>query len=103
MTIDLVSADKAYISVENFETVAQCGGEAFIAFKSNHTGAVGGMFEKMFHFFQFKKEEFLNHYHKRSNVESSMFCRWAGLPAASEWASRGSGPCARFSPARAKA
>jgi transposase len=38
--------------------------------KSNTTGAVGGMFEKMFRFYQYKQEEFLTHYHKRSNVES---------------------------------
>jgi transposase len=69
--INEVSADKAYASLENFEEVAGFGGTAFIAFKSNHTGAVGGMFEKMFHFFQFKKEEFLSHYHKRSNIEST--------------------------------
>jgi transposase len=47
------------------------GGEAFIAFKSNATGGIGGMFEKMFHYFQFRREEFLGHYHKRSNVEST--------------------------------
>lgn len=29
------------------------------------------MFEKMFHFFQFKRDEYLGHYHKRSNVEST--------------------------------
>jgi len=66
-----VSADKAYASLENFETVAGFGGTGFIAFKSNTTGAVGGQFEKMFHYFQFRREEFLQHYHKRSNVEST--------------------------------
>lgn len=67
-----VSADKAYASNENFETVADCGGTLFAAFKSNTTGAVGGLFEKMFHYFQFRQEDFLNHYHKRSNVESTI-------------------------------
>lgn len=66
-----VSGDKAYASRENFEEVAALGGTAFIAFKSNHTGAAGGMFEKMFHYFQYRKDEFLAHYHKRSNVEST--------------------------------
>ncbi|HEY1381913.1 MAG TPA: transposase [Gemmataceae bacterium] len=70
-TIGEVSADKAYTSVENFETVAECGGTAFLSFKVNATGAAGGLFEKMFHFFQFKKDEYLAHYHKRSNVEST--------------------------------
>jgi transposase len=66
-----VSADKAYASLENFEAVADCGGTGFLAFKSNATGGVGGLFEKMFHYFQYKREEFLSHYHQRSNVEST--------------------------------
>jgi hypothetical protein len=66
-----VSADKAYASLENFETVAEFGGQAFIAFKSNHTGGVGGHFEKAFHYFQFNKEEYMAKYHKRPNVEST--------------------------------
>jgi hypothetical protein len=66
-----VSADKAYASLENFKTIANCGGQAFIAFKSNTTGGVGGAFEKAFHFFQFKQEEYMARYHQRSNVEST--------------------------------
>jgi transposase len=66
-----VSADKAYASLENFEEIAGMGGTAFIAFKENTTGGVGGMFEKMFHFYQFKRDEYLASYHKRSNVEST--------------------------------
>ncbi|MDB6054275.1 MAG: transposase [Verrucomicrobiales bacterium] len=70
--ISEVSADKAYASVDNLNAVAKCGGTPFIAFKSNHTGASGGLWEKMFHYFQFKRSEFLTHYHKRSNVESTI-------------------------------
>ena len=70
-TIGEISADKAYASLENFEEVADCGGTAFIAFKSSHTGAIGGMFEKAFHYFQYKQDEYMAHYHKRSNVEST--------------------------------
>jgi transposase len=66
-----VSADKAYASVENFEEIAACGAEAFIPFKSNATGAVGGQFERAFHFFQFNREAFLPRYHQRSNIEST--------------------------------
>jgi transposase len=65
-----VSADKAYLSVDNVEAVAAFGGEAFIAPKVNTTGGVGGLFEKMFHYYQFNREAFLAHYHRRSNVES---------------------------------
>ena len=66
-----VSADKAYASLENFEEVANGGGQAFIAFKENATGAIGGEFEKAFHFFKFNQDEYMGHYHKRSNIEST--------------------------------
>jgi transposase len=65
------SADKAYASNENFEAVHDAGGTGYIAFKSNATGGVGGLFEKMFHYFQYRRDEFLKHYHQRSNVEST--------------------------------
>jgi transposase len=70
-TIGEVSADKAYLSLENFEEVAGFGGNAFIQFKNNTTGAIGGVFEKMYHYFQFNQEEYMAHYHLRSNVEST--------------------------------
>jgi transposase len=66
-----VPADKGYSSVENIETIAAAGATPFIAFKSSATGASGGLWEKMFHFFSFDREEFLAKYHKRSNVEST--------------------------------
>jgi transposase len=69
--ISEVSADKAYASLENFEEIAAMGAQAYIAFKSNTTGGVGGAFEKAFHYFQFKNEEYMEHYHLRSNVEST--------------------------------
>ena len=47
------------------------GATPYIAFKINTTGAVGGLFEKMFHFYSYKRDEFLAAYHKRSNVEST--------------------------------
>jgi transposase len=65
-----VSADKGYLSVENVETIAKAGGLPFIAPKSNTTGNAGGLFERMFHYYQYRREDFLSHYHKRSNVES---------------------------------
>lgn len=70
-TIGEISADKAYSSVEAHNTVSECGGTPYIAFKSVATGAAGGLFQKCFHYFSFKREEFLQHYHKRSNVESA--------------------------------
>lgn len=64
-------ADKANATLENFESVVGCGGQAHIAFKSNATGGVGGQFEKAFHLFQFNREDYLTYYHRRSNVEST--------------------------------
>jgi transposase len=66
-----VSADKAYLSVENVETIFAAGATPFIAPKSNTTGGVGGLFEKMFHYYQFNRDEYMDRYHKRSNVEST--------------------------------
>jgi len=68
--INQVSADKAYLSAQNVETVVECGGVPFIAFKENSTGAAGGLFAKMFHYYSLNREEYMGQYHKRSNVES---------------------------------
>ncbi len=66
-----VSADKGYSSGENHDAIAQVGATPYIAFKHNTTGGVGGLFEKMWHCFSMNRVEFLAHYHKRSNVEST--------------------------------
>ena len=71
-TMNEVSADKGYTGRDTHDAIAAVGATPFIMFKSNATGAVGGLYQKMFHYFQFKREEFLNHYHKRSNVESTV-------------------------------
>ena len=70
-TISEVSADKGYGSRKNAEAVAAVGGTPFIAYKDSSTGGVGGLFQEMYHFFMYKRQEFLQHYHKRSNVEST--------------------------------
>lgn len=67
-----VSADKGYLSVENVEAIHAAGAAPFIAPKSNTTGGVGGLFEKMFHYYLFRRDEFLSHYHRRSNIESTI-------------------------------
>ena len=71
-TISEVSADKGYSSGESHNAIAKAGAAPYIAFRNNASGSVGGLFAKMFHFFQFKRDEFLAHYHKRSNVESTV-------------------------------
>jgi transposase len=69
--INEVLADKGYASVENLEVVAAVGGTCYIPFKASATGKAGGLWGRMFHYFQYRREEFLSHYHKRSNIEST--------------------------------
>ncbi|MGH6767748.1 MAG: transposase [Xanthobacteraceae bacterium] len=66
-----VSADKGYGSLSNYDAIRAHGAVPYIAFKSIHTGKGGGLWRKMFHYFQFNRDEYLRHYHKRSNVEST--------------------------------
>ena len=66
-----VSADGAYLSYENMEAVAAIKATPYIAFKTNTTAAQGGILEKMFHLYNFHRDEYLTHYHKRSNAEST--------------------------------
>jgi transposase len=69
-TIRKMSADKGYLSAENVETISYYGGQAFIAPKVTTTGGICGLFEKMFYYYQYRRDEFMAHCHKRSNVES---------------------------------
>jgi len=71
-TMAEVSADKGYSGRDAHDAIAKVGATPYIAFKGNATGSVGGLFQKMFHYFQFNKEAFLQHYHQRSNIESSV-------------------------------
>lgn len=68
-----ITADKGYSSRANYEIAESIGATAYIPFKSNATGRAKGSYiwRKMYHFFQFNREEFLQHYHQRSNVEST--------------------------------
>ena len=70
-----VSADKAYLSRDNLNFIEEVGATPFIPFKSNSTAKPKGsaIWKKMFYYFQLNNEEFLQHYHKRSNAESSVF------------------------------
>jgi hypothetical protein len=43
----------------------------YFAFKCNTTAAFGGAMAKMFHLFSLNQDEYLSHYHKRPNVEST--------------------------------
>jgi transposase len=72
-TIKDVPADKAYLSRDNLAQVEALGGTAYVPFKSHCVpGEAGSLWEKMFHYYQFRRDEFLKHYHQRSNVESTI-------------------------------
>ncbi|MDQ3815118.1 MAG: transposase [Armatimonadota bacterium] len=80
-TIKKVSADKAYATVANHKAAQKEGATAYIPFKSNATGAATaqahkndggcGLWRQMWHYYQMHRDEFLEHYHMRSNVEST--------------------------------
>src|SRR3989344_4638497 len=69
-----VSADMVYLSRGNLEAVNEAGATPFIPFKSNSVAKPRGslLWKKMYHYFQLNNEEFMSHYHKRSNIESSV-------------------------------
>jgi len=66
-----ISADKAYSSYANMRLVDSKGAVPYIDYKA---GSVGTgkceIWNKMFHYYQYKRGEFMDHYHKRSNVET---------------------------------
>lgn len=68
--VDEVSADKAYSSKKNLQAAVDAGAVPYIPFKEGTVGGGSDLWSKMFHYFQFKREEFLGHYHERSNVET---------------------------------
>jgi hypothetical protein len=58
------------------DIVDRAGATPFIPFKEGTTGASGGVWEKMFHFYEYRRDEFLQHYHLRSNAESTVMMRF---------------------------
>jgi len=71
--IKKVEADKAYCSRANYDLIDDIGGTAYIPFKSNATGRSKGsrIWNKMYHYFMLNRDEFNEHYHQRSNVETT--------------------------------
>jgi len=76
--INEVSAEKAYSSKRNIKAVQMMGGTAFIPFRSNAAvqkdasyNDMNDVWNRMWHFYNFNREVFLQHYHKRSNVETT--------------------------------
>jgi transposase len=83
-----VSADKAYLSKNNLQTVIDHHAMPYIPFKSTSNPNVraglgpnrttnarrhqkNALWRQMYHYYEFNREFFLQRYHKRSNVEST--------------------------------
>jgi transposase len=72
-----VSADKAYLGASNMLAALQRGAIPYIPFKTNSVphandyGAKSQLWTRMYHFYALNRAEFLQHYHKRSNVETT--------------------------------
>jgi transposase len=69
-----VSADKAYLSAANLQTVIDHAAMPYIPFKSNSAPAKRSnntLWRRMYHYFSYNQSWFLQQYHKRSNVEST--------------------------------
>ena len=68
-----ISADKAYLSRANMEGIAGLGAIPYIPFKSNSTGNAKGSYiwSRMFDYFLKNNEQYMQSYHKRSNVETA--------------------------------
>ncbi len=73
-TVEEVSGDKAYLSRANLAGVEAIGARPFIPYKLNSKpDGNGEVWQRLFHFYSYNRADFLAHYHKRSNVESTMW------------------------------
>jgi transposase len=83
-----VSADKAYLSAANLQTVVDHHAMPYIPFKVNSASEHGGgkrqsqdkkgnwrrksaLWRQMYHYYEFNQTWFMQQYHKRSNVETT--------------------------------
>ena len=67
----VLSADKGYIGHKKVAAVEAVNALPFIPFKSNTLPTTeDSAWGRMYHYFMLKRDEFLAHYHRRSNVES---------------------------------
>jgi transposase len=73
-----VSADKGYSSRTNAGAIDAIGATPYLAFRRNSKadrpskrGKPDTLWTRMYHLYSYQREDFLAHYHKRSNVEST--------------------------------
>ena len=75
--VEELSADKGYLSKKNFNTAAALGVDLYMPFKvdsreRNPKRKRSVAWEKAFRYYHDHRDEFLRHYHLRSNAESTM-------------------------------
>jgi Transposase DDE domain/SWIM zinc finger len=71
-TMRQVSADGGYLSGNNMQAALDNHAMPYIAFKVSNNGKHGSdLFKRMYHFYSYNQEQFMQNYHKRSNVEST--------------------------------
>jgi hypothetical protein len=67
--IQEVAADKAYLSKKNLRMVDALGGTPYIPFTSRNVEPKDdSIWAKMYYRFMYQREEFMEHYHKRSSM-----------------------------------
>jgi transposase len=72
--IQSVSGDKAYSSAGNLKLVLLKGGTPYIPFKTNANPdgpKTPDVWKRMYHFFMYNQDTFMERYHRRSNVETT--------------------------------
>ena len=74
----LAFSEKGYLGASNMLATLQHGAMPYIPFKSNSVpdsrgsyGPKSELWSRMYHFYALNRAEFLQHYHKRSNVETT--------------------------------
>jgi len=70
-SVSEVSADKGYMGRTNLEAIVAAGATPYIPFKAHTSGKGSELWKKLWHFYEFNREDFLASYHKRSNVETT--------------------------------
>jgi transposase len=73
-----VSADKAYSGRDNLEAVEKHHATPYIPFRSNATARrlsdrSAKLWDRLYHYYHLHRETFLEHYHRRSLIESTFW------------------------------
>ncbi len=69
-----VSADKAYSTKRNLHVIESVGATPYVPFRAYSNGMSHGfdpLWNRMWHYYNFNRSAFLEHYHKRSNAETA--------------------------------